>query len=35
MAKKVAETLTKERFESEMPLVFQALSTAWTNAYQD
>jgi putative ATP-dependent endonuclease of OLD family len=35
MAKKVAETLTKERFETEMSLVFQALSTAWKNAYQD
>lgn len=35
MARKVAATLTRERFETEMPLVFQALSTAWTNAYQD
>jgi recombinational DNA repair ATPase RecF len=35
MAKKMAATLTRERFETEMPIVFQALSTAWTNAYQD
>jgi len=35
MAEKVAANLTRERFETEMPLVFQALSIAWMNAYQD
>ena len=35
IAQKVAASLTRKRFETEMPLVFQALSTAWHNAYQD
>lgn len=35
LARKMAVSLTQVRFENEMPIIFQALTKAWENAYQD